>query len=336
MVKAKWTAEDIPDLTGKVAIVTGANSGTGFEATKELARAGAHVVMGCRNLTKAEDAKTKIQTEIPDAALDIIPLDLADLSSVHAFATTFKHRHTTLDILCNNAGIMAVPTRVETADGFELQLGTNHFGHFALTGLLMDRIIPVKGRVVTMSSGAHTTGSMDFGNLNWEQGAYSPLGAYGRSKIANLFFTYELHRKLERSGCGVKALAAHPGWSRTNLQSTGLNSGEKTLRSRLMRLMTVILNPLVGQSAHMGALPMLYAATSPDAMCGEYYGPDGRGEARGYPTKVSSNELSYDKSIAKELWDVSERLTGVKMPLNEHNHDAPNQNEVLIGQSIPS
>lgn len=309
----KWKAENIPDQSGKVAIVTGANSGTGFEAAKELAKKGAHVVMGCRNLKKAEDAQTKILKEIPEASLEIIQLDLSDLSRVRKFVETYRSTHDTLDILCNNAGIGAVLTRIETVDGFELQFGTNHFGHFALTGLLLDLIMKVKGRVVTMSSTGHTFGNMEFENLNWERkGSYSPAGAYARSKLANLYFTYELHRRLRHSKSGVKALCSHPGWSRTNLQSTGMNTGKKTIASRFLRFGMAILNLIVGQSAAKGALPMLYAATSPNAHSGEYYGPGGRGGIRGYPKSVSSSGLSHDESIAKQLWEVSEELTGVK------------------------
>lgn len=313
MDNKKWTAEDIPDQSGKIAIVTGANSGTGFEAAKELARKGAHVIMGCRNLKKAEDAKSKISKEIPEASLEIIQLDLSDLSSVRSFANTYRNSHNTLDILCNNAGIMVVPERIETVDGFELQLGTNHFGHFALTGLLLDLTMKVNGRIVTMSSSGHTFGNMEFENLNWERkGSYSSSGAYARSKLANLYFTYELHRRLQQSGSGVKALASHPGWSRTNLQSTGMNTGKKTVMSRLLRFAMGTLTLLIGQSAAEGALPMLYAATSPDAQSGEYYGPGGMGGMRGYPKRASSSELSHDESVAEKLWDVSETLTGVK------------------------
>jgi NAD(P)-dependent dehydrogenase (short-subunit alcohol dehydrogenase family) len=307
-----WISRNIPNLSGKVAIVTGANSGTGYEATKELARAGAHVVMGCRNLDKAEAAQTKLQTEIPNASLEIIPLDLADLASVRAFATTFRNRHTKLDILCNNAGIMQVPNKKETVDGFELQLGTNHFGHFALTGLLMEPLMAVNGRIVTMSSVAHSFGNMDFKNLQWDQpDSYSSSRAYGRSKLANLMFTYELHRRLRQSGSRVKAIAAHPGYSRTNLQSTGLNTGHRTIMSRLNRLVYAIMNPLVAQSAHKGALPLLYAATSPDAQCGEYYGPDGFMGMRGFPTVVQSSDASHNEADARQLWELSEQLTGV-------------------------
>ena len=314
MSSNRWTAENIPDKSGRVAIVTGANSGTGFEVAKELAGAGAHVVMGCRNLEKAEDARTKILKAIPEASLEIIQLDLSDPTSVRSFSTIYRNYHKTLDILCNNAGIMMVPNRMETVDGFELQLGTNHFGHFALTGLLLDLITPVDGRVVTMSSLAHAYGSIEFENLQWDKGPYSTTGAYGRSKLANLLFTYELHRRLTQSGSNIKALASHPGWSRTNLQSTGMNTGEKTILSRISRFGISIMNPILAQSAHIGALPMLYAATSTDAQSGEYYGPGGRGEMRGYPKKVTSNESSHDESVAKELWEVSEKSTGVSFP----------------------
>jgi len=268
-----------------------------------------------RNIEKAEDARTKILKAIPEASLEIIQLDLSDPTSVRSFSTIYRNSHKTLDILCNNAGIMMVPNRMETVDGFELQLGTNHFGHFALTGLLLDLITPVDGRVVTMSSLAHASGSIEFENLQWDKGPYSTTGAYGRSKLANLLFTYELHRRLAQSGSKVKALASHPGWSRTNLQSTGMNTGEKTILSRISGFGIGMLNPILAQSAHMGSLPMLYAATSTDAQSGEYYGPGGRGEMRGYPKKVTSNESSHDESVAKELWEVSEKLTGVSFPI---------------------
>jgi NAD(P)-dependent dehydrogenase (short-subunit alcohol dehydrogenase family) len=310
-VNGHWTADDIPDLSGSVSIVTGANSGTGYEATKELARAGSHVIMGCRNLEKAKVAKTKILEEIPDVSLEIIQLDLSDLSSVRTFSNSVKSSYSTIDILLNNAGIMMVPKRIETSDGFELQLGINHFGHFALTGLLFDLIAEANGRIVSMSSGAHIMGNMDFENLNWErEGTYGGAGAYGRSKLANLLFIYELDRRLKQSRNGVKAMGAHPGWARTNLQTTGVNTGNKTIRSRLTRAILAFGNTFLAQSAHMGALPMLYAATDPDAESGAYYGPSGR-TGRGYPKKVDSSNLSHDEAIAKELWEVSEKLTGM-------------------------
>jgi NAD(P)-dependent dehydrogenase (short-subunit alcohol dehydrogenase family) len=244
--------------------------------------------------------------------LEIIELDLSDLSSVRDFADAVRGSYSTIDILLNNAGIMMVPKRIVTDDGFELQLGTNHFGHFALTGLLLDLISEANGRIVSMSSSGHTIGDMDFDNLNWEsEGSYSAVGAYARSKLANLLFIYELDRRLKQSGNGVKAMGAHPGYARTNLQTTGVNTGSKTMRSRLIRALLAFGNRFFAQSAHMGALPMLYAATAPEAVSGVYYGPSGRSDGRGYPKRVDSNDLSHDETIAKELWDVSEKLTGV-------------------------
>lgn len=307
----KWKIKNIPDLEGKTVIVTGANSGTGFEVTKALSAKGAHVIMGCRNLEKANKAK-KIVSKNPNSSLEIIQLDLSNLSSVHSFVDEFRKKHNQLDILCNNAGIMTVPKRIETVDGFELQLGTNHFGHFALTGLLNDLLNKFAGRIVTMSSAGHRVGKIDFENLNWEkEGSYGITSAYGRSKLANLYFTYELSRKLKKQKSNVKVLASHPGWSRTSLQSTGLNTGKKTIFSRITKIVLKTGNIFIAQSAAKGALPMLLAATHPDVQSGEYYGPGRFGEWRGYPKKVESNELSHDKSIAKELWEVSEKLTGV-------------------------
>ena len=312
MGSKKWKAIDMPDQSGKIVIVTGANSGTGFEAIKAFARKGAHVVMACRNLEKAEKAKSKIINEIPSASLEIIELDLSDLSKVRSFVVSFRNSHDSLDILCNNAGIMIVPKRIETVDGFELQLASNHFGHFALTGLLFDLLMKSGGRVVNMSSSAHRFGKIDFSNCNWEKDkSYSSTGAYGRSKIANLYFTYELNRHVNQNNINVQVLASHPGWSRTNLQSTGLSTGKKTIGSRITRLGVFFLNPFLGQSAEKGALPMLYAATHPEVQGGDYYGPGGFQESRGYPKKVSSNGRSKDEPIAKELWEVSTKLTGI-------------------------
>ena len=296
MVKVKWISEDIPDQIGKIAIVTGANSGLGFEVTKVLTRKGAHVIMGCRNLVKAGEARSQIISEEGNISLEIIQLDLSDLTSVKEFAKRFSEKHQRLDILCNNAGIMMTPYG-KTVDGFELQLGTNHFGHFALTGLLIEKLINTENsRIVTMSSFGHKRGEMDFDDLNWEK-SYKRVGAYGRSKLANLLFAYELQRRLEVKGSKTISLASHPGWTRTNLQKN----------VAIFRA----LNNVFSQKPEMGALPMLYAATALEAKGGDYYGPDGRLGWKGYPKKVESNEDSHNIEDAKKLWEISEKLTGV-------------------------
>lgn len=294
---AKWTSADIPDQSGRTAIVTGANSGIGYEAAKVLAAKGASVIMACRNTEKAGTAAQQIHSEYPKAELEVMTLDLSDLSSVRQFAADFTGRYSSLDILCNNAGVMALPQRYETADGFEMQFGTNHLGHFTLTGLLLDVLLKTPGaRVVTVSSGGHRMGKVEFDNLNAER-VYKRWGAYGLSKLANLLFTYELQRRLERAGKDVIAVAAHPGYSATNLQAhSGLFS---------------FLNNFLAQKQEMGALPTLYAATAPHVRGGDYIGPDGFLEQRGYPKKVQSSEASHDEAVAAKLWDVSEELTGV-------------------------
>lgn len=302
-----WTADDMPDLTGRIVLVTGANSGIGYEVTLAFAGKGAHVVMACRNLKKAETAAAHLHDKDSDASLEIMHVDLADLSSISNFAREFSERYHSLHILCNNAGIMFSPN-LKTADGIELHFGVNHLGHFALTGLLIEQLLNTKNaRIVTMSSFGHRLGRMDFDDITWEK-SYSRIGAYCRSKLANLLFAYELQRKLEAIGSKVISVASHPGWSATNLQSTGLQMGG----GRLLRLLFAIGNPLIAQSAAMGALPMLYAATAPDVVGGEYIGPGGWQGWRGYPKTVRSSEQSYDEEMAKTLWEISEELTGVK------------------------
>jgi NAD(P)-dependent dehydrogenase (short-subunit alcohol dehydrogenase family) len=292
-----WTVKDMPEQSGKVAIVTGANSGIGYEEARALAAKGAQVVMACRNQEKGAAAFQQICEEHPDAMVDLMQLDLADLTSVRQFADRFTSRYDRLGILINNAGVMAVPELRRTADGFEMQFGTNHLGHFALTGLLLDTLMRTpNARVVTVSSNAHRMGRMKFDNLNAER-SYSRWLAYGESKVANLLFTYELQRRLEAAGADVIAVAAHPGWTATNLQGN----------ARLIRFF----NPLFGMQPEQGALPTLYAATAPDVKGGSYYGPDGRNERRGYPTRLESNRLSHDQAVAKRLWEVSENLTGI-------------------------
>ena len=299
-----WTTVDMPDLTGKVIIVTGANSGIGFEAAKEFARKGAQTILACRSLDKAQAAQDEIQAEIPGAPAEIMQLDLASLDSVRQFAAAFKAKYDRLDVLVNNAGIMMVPYGT-TEDGFERQFGTNHLGHFDLTGVLLDLILGTPGaRVVNVSSNAHHRGTMDFDNLMFEDGAgYSPMGAYGRSKLANLLFTYELQRRFDAAGANALSVAAHPGISRTNL--TG------HMEDRWYFKLFTPLMPWLLQSAAMGALPTLRAAVDPNVTGGQYFGPDGAREQRGYPVQVESNGVSHNEADARRLWQVSEQLTGV-------------------------
>lgn len=263
----KWTAEDMPDLGGKVAIVTGANSGIGYAMARALAYRGATVILACRSKEKGEAAARQIGQACPGAQAELLRLDLANLAAVRGFAEAFTSRHDRLDVLINNAGIMAVPFG-KTADGFELQFGSNHLGHFALTGLLLGTILGTPGaRVVTISSWGHYFGNIDFDNLNGEK-HYDRQRAYAQSKLANLLFTYELHRRFEAAGAAAMAAAAHPGWTATNLQA----------HWRMVRM----LNPLLAQKPEMGALPALYAASAPGVQGGDYYGPGGWLELGGF------------------------------------------------------
>jgi NAD(P)-dependent dehydrogenase (short-subunit alcohol dehydrogenase family) len=300
-----WTVADIPDLTGKVTIVTGANSGLGFETAKEFARKSAQTILACRNRDKARAALAQIQAEIPQAPAEIMQLDLASLASVRRFAEAFKAKYQRLDMLVNNAGIMMVPYGT-TEDGFERQFGTNHLGHFALTGLLIDLLIETPGsRVVNISSTGHRFGSMDFDNLLYEGGAgYSPLGAYGRSKLANLLFAYELQRRFETMGANAIAVAAHPGTTDTNLAAH--------IQDRWYLKWTRSLTRWMLQSAVMGALPGIRAAVDPNVSGGQFYGPGGSRESSGYPVVVQSSKASHDEYDAQRLWQVSEELTGVR------------------------
>lgn len=295
----KWTTAKIPDQSGRTAIVTGANTGLGLETAKALAARGAHVVLAVRNVTKGEAAAEWISRSVPDADLELQRLDLGSLASVREAADEIRTKHERIDLLINNAGVMT-PPKETTADGFELQFGTNHLGHFALTGLLLDRLLPVAGsRVVTVSSIGHRfSRGIRFEDLQWER-SYNRLQAYGQSKLANLLFTYELQRRL--IGQHTTALAAHPGGSDTELA--------RHLPGPVQRAVP-LLRPLF-QEAAMGALPTLRAATDPGALGGQYYGPDGLGEQKGYPKLVTSNERSYDLELQRRLWKVSEELTGV-------------------------
>jgi NAD(P)-dependent dehydrogenase (short-subunit alcohol dehydrogenase family) len=298
----RWTAGDIPDQSGRTAIVTGANSGLGQIVARELARAGAHVVLASRDTGKAQAAEAAIRKVAPSASLEVARLDLADLSSVRTFSERFEADHDRLDLLVNNAGVMAAPYR-RTADGFELHFGTNHLGHFALTGLLLPALRDRSGaRVVTVSSNTHKNGRISFDDLQGER-QYSRWGAYSQSKLANLLFALELDRRLRSAGRPLISVAAHPGYSATNLQLSGPPLYE--------RLAMRVANRLVAQSAEMGALPLLYAAAAPNLAAGSYVGPDGRGEARGYPTLVRPSQDAQDPATARRLWEVSETLTGV-------------------------
>jgi NAD(P)-dependent dehydrogenase (short-subunit alcohol dehydrogenase family) len=294
MSSSKWTASDLPDLDGRTAIVTGANSGIGLVAARELARAGARVVLAVRSTEKGRAAAASIQ-----GTVDVRPLDLADLASVRAFAAGVDGN---VDLLINNAGVMAVP-EARTKDGFELQIGTNHLGPFALTNLLLPQ---VTGRVVTVSSGAHRMGKIRLDDLNWERGGYHRWPAYGQSKLANLLFTLELQRRLTESGSDVRAVAAHPGYAATNLQQhTG---------SFLQNGLMWVANRVVAQSDEMGALPTLYAATQ-DVPPAGYVGPDSWKEQRGHPTLVGRTSAASDEDTARRLWTLSEELTGVAFGL---------------------
>lgn len=300
-----WTANDIPNLNGKTAIVTGANSGLGLVASKALAAKGCHVVMACRNAKKANTAVDEIKRGCPEASLAVIELDLSSLESIKQFSDEIHSRFQAIDILCNNAGVMDIPYR-KTTDGFEMQFGTNHLGHFALTGRLLDLIANTDGaRIVTTSSLMHIPGKINFEDLHWNKG-YSGWGAYFQSKLANLLFTYELQRKLKSVGAKAISVASHPGYAATNLQLVGAQMGGASVQEKIWKTM----NTCVAQSAEMGTLPTLYAATNPNISGGDYIGP--KMGWRGHPKKVGSSKRSKDNSIASKLWSVSEELTKVK------------------------
>ena len=300
-----WTVADVPDQQGRTAVVTGANSGIGFEATAVLAQRGAVTVLACRDTGKAERAAARLSATAPQAKVSVVRLDLASLDSVRAAAEQIRASHERLDLLINNAGLM-MPPRGTTADGFELQFGTNHLGHFALTGLLLDRLLSVPGsRVVTVSSNGHRAGRINFADLQSER-RYGRMSAYAQSKLANLMFTYELERRLRAAGAATIALAAHPGSAGTDLVRH-FPGVMQTVYSRA--------GGVFKQSAAMGALPTLRAATDPAARGGEYYGPGGFAQMTGYPVRVSSNGRSRDEQAQRRLWAESERLTGVTFPV---------------------
>ncbi|UMB68962.1 SDR family NAD(P)-dependent oxidoreductase [Mycobacterium paraterrae] len=301
-----WTTGDIPDQRGRVAIVTGANTGLGYHTAAALAQAGAHVVLAVRNLEKGNLALARIVAANPGADVTLQELDLSSLDSVRAAAAALRETYARVDLLINNAGVMWTPKQL-TADGFEMQFGTNHLGHFALTGLLLGNLLPVRGsRVVTVSSNGHRLrAAIHFDDLQWEH-SYDRYAAYGQSKLANLLFTYELQRRLAQHDQNTIAVAAHPGASSTELG--------RSVPGWAKPLFTVA-GAVFFQGAAMGALPTLRAATDPDVVGAQYYGPDGLGEMRGHPKLVSSSAQSHDEALQQRLWAVSEELTGVTYPV---------------------
>jgi len=296
---APWTSADIPDQSGRTVVITGANTGLGYETARALAAKGAHVVLAVRNLDKGKAAADLIVRRYPGADVSVQELDLTSLDSIRSAADELKAGHDRIDLLINNAGVMMTPKET-TKDGFELQFGTNHLGHFALTGLVLDRLLAAPGsRVVTISSNGHRFGRINFDDLQSER-SYNRTGAYGQAKLANLLFTYELQRRL--AGTDTIATAAHPGSSATEL-------------GRNLPGVVAWGFGLTVQDAEMGALPQLRAATDPGVRGGQYYGPGGILQMRGYPKLVSSNRRSHDVAVQRRLWSVSEELTGVTYPL---------------------
>ena len=310
----KWTAQDIPSQQGRRVLITGANSGIGFEAALELARQGAEVILPARSESKANDAIARIHREVPNAKLTPAILDLASLASIRQFAAFIdaKFPGQSLDLLINNAGVMAVPTRELTVDGYERQFATNYLGPFALTALLFPHLKPKPGtRIVTVACGVSNQGKIEFDNLQSER-VYKPMfGAYSQSKLADLIFQLELQRRLTAAGSPIVSTGGHPGYAITNLQTTG-PQGQMPF---IMRLGTMILKPLASQDAAHGALPTLFAATSPTATPGGYYGPSGFQELKGYPVPAKIAPSAKDLALAKRLWSETERLTATPFNL---------------------
>jgi NAD(P)-dependent dehydrogenase (short-subunit alcohol dehydrogenase family) len=307
---AQWTSQDIPSLSGKTFVVTGANSGLGLETTRQLHAHGATVVMACRDVNRAQVVAQGLAEEQPGAPLEVLALDLTSLASVRAFAQAVLTRWPALDGLINNAGVMAT-SLAHTADGFELQFGTNHLGHFALTGLLLPALEQASApRVVSVSSMAHRLGRIRFDDLQSAR-RYERWAAYGQSKLANLLFTFELERKLRHAGKKLQALVAHPGYSATSLQTKAAKEEQAAFTEQVMTLG----NLLLAQSAADGALPTLCAATNPQAKGGQFWGPDGFFELSGTPKVVEPNAAAQDEAVADRLWSVSEELTRVAFGL---------------------
>ena len=304
-----WTTKDIPDQSGRFAIVTGANTGLGYETALALAAAGAEVVVAARNEAKGSDAVRRILQAHPNAAVRLERLDLASLADVAAFAARIAGRQERVDLLINNAGVMALPARAETVDGFEQQFGVNYLGHFALTAHLLPKLRAAAApRVVNLASGVHHVGAINFDDLQGQR-RYRPVAAYSQSKLAVLMFAFELERRSVAGYWGLMSNAAHPGYARTELIASG--PGKDSLSARIG---SVLLEPWISQTAAEGALPTLYAATSPDAVGGGYYGPSGFFEMVGAPKNASVARQARDEAVAARLWAVSESLTGVRFP----------------------
>ncbi len=305
-MRTRWGVEDIPDQSGKTVLITGANSGLGLRSAEALARAGAHVLLACRNAAKAADALEAVKAAATGATPEVVSLDLADLDSVRACADQVVASVEHVDVLMNNAGVMAIPLR-RTTQGFEAQFGTNHLGHFALTGLLLPVLLKAPApRVVTTSSTAHRPGRMHWDDLQSER-RYRRWSAYSQSKLANLLFMLELDRRARAAGLPLVSAAAHPGYAATHLQAAGPEMSGRKLAGRVMGWG----NSLIAQSDAMGALPQLHAATMPDVEGGTYFGPDGWFEVRGHPEKVGMSRRARKADDARRLWEESERLTGV-------------------------
>ena len=291
-----WTFDQVPDQHSRTALVTGANTGIGYDTALALAKRGAHVVLACRSRERGADAARRMEAEQPAGSVQFLPLDLGNLASVRMFAKTFLARYERLDLLINNAGVM-IPPLSKSEDGFELQIGVNYFGHFALSGLLFDRLTATPGaRLVTVSSTASRQGRIDFDNFHGEK-PYKAWREYCQSKLANLLFSLELQRRLDREGHALIATAAHPGWTSTDLQRHSGFFG--------------FFSPIFGMATNQGALPILYAATAPEAEAGGYYGPDGFLEMRGYPAPAQIPPRAQDTQTAQRLWETTEKLTGI-------------------------
>lgn len=305
MTGKPWSVETIGQMSGRVAVVTGANTGLGYETARALVGLGAHVVIASRNRDKAEAAMRSLTERRSDASVEVMVVDLADLESVAAFGSSFKDAHDRLDLLINNAGIMMVRKGV-TTDGFERHIGTNHLGHFALTGHLIDTLGSTPGaRVVTVSSLAHKSANIDFDDLMYDRG-YVPMSAYGRSKLANLLFAFELQRRCAAADLDITSVAAHPGVSATDL-------GNHLLSNLFLQPLKVLANVAL-QDAAAGAQPTLRAATDPTVEGGDYFGPAGMGEIRGRATRVAATATARNETTASRLWDASEELTGISYP----------------------